>query len=62
MNFPFVSVIIPCRNEERFIGQCLDSVTAQDYSKDRMEVLVVDGMSEDGTREIVENMLRKMRG
>ena len=51
---PFVSIIIPCRNEEKFIGKCLDSIIAQDYPKDRLEVLVVDGMSEDGTREIVE--------
>ena len=49
-----VSIIIPCRNEERFIAKCLDSIIAQDYPKDRLEVLVVDGMSEDGTREIVE--------
>ena len=51
---PFVSIIIPCRNEEKFIGKCLDSIIAQDYPKDRLEVLVVDGMSEDGTREIIE--------
>jgi len=44
----FVSVIIPARNEESFIGKCLDSVIAQDYPKDKLEVLVVDGMSEDG--------------
>ena len=52
---PFVSIIIPCRNEERFIGLCLDSVLANDYPLDRLEVLVVDGMSEDGTRRIVED-------
>jgi len=50
---PFVSVIIPIRNEERFIAQCLQSVVDQDYPQDRMEVLVVDGRSEDRTREIV---------
>lgn len=48
-----VSVIVPCRNEARFIGRCLDSIISQDYPKDRIEVLVVDGMSEDGTRTIV---------
>lgn len=52
---PFVSIIIPCRNEERFIGPCLDSVLANDYPLDRLEVMVVDGMSEDGTRAIVED-------
>jgi cellulose synthase/poly-beta-1,6-N-acetylglucosamine synthase-like glycosyltransferase len=49
-----VSIIIPCRNEERFIAKCLDSVIANDYPNDRLEVLVVDGVSEDGTREIIE--------
>ena len=53
-NLPVVSIIIPCRNEERFIGKCLDSIIANDYPKDKLEVLVVDGMSEDGTRGVVE--------
>lgn len=52
---PFVSIIIPCRNEERFIGCCLDSILANNYPKDRLEVLVVDGMSGDSTRKIVES-------
>ena len=50
---PKVTVIVPCRNEERYIGPCLDSILASDYPKDRLEVLVVDGMSEDRTREIL---------
>ena len=50
---PFVSVIIPIRNEEKYLAQCLQSVIAQDYPKDRMEILVVDGKSEDRSREIV---------
>ena len=49
-NLPLVSIIIPCRNEEKFIGKCLDSILAQDYPQEKMEVLVVDGMSEDKTR------------
>ncbi len=51
---PFVSIIIPCRNEEKFINKCLDSIITNDYPKDIFEVLVVVGMSEDGTREIVK--------
>ncbi|MFA5275586.1 MAG: glycosyltransferase family 2 protein [Candidatus Omnitrophota bacterium] len=47
----FVSIIIPCRNEERFIGKCLDSVLSQDYPPDMMEVLIVDGESTDLTRD-----------
>ncbi|MFH1563828.1 MAG: glycosyltransferase family 2 protein [Nitrospirota bacterium] len=50
----FVSIIIPCRNEERFISKCLDSIIANDYPEDKFEVLVVDGMSTDGTREILQ--------
>jgi len=50
---PFVSIIIPCRNEEKFISKCLDSILNQDYPKEKLEVLVIDGMSEDETRHIV---------
>jgi glycosyltransferase involved in cell wall biosynthesis len=50
---PFVTVILPCQNEEKFIAGCLDSLISSDYPKDRLEALVVDGMSEDGTREIL---------
>lgn len=56
---PNVSIIIPCRDEEKFIGMCLDSVLANDYPQDRIEVLVVDGRSEDKTRRIVENHIRR---
>lgn len=52
-NFPLVSIIIPCRNEEKFIGMCLDSIIANDYPKDKLEILVVDGMSGDKTRKTV---------
>jgi glycosyltransferase involved in cell wall biosynthesis len=51
---PFVSVIVPCLNEEKHIARCLDAILANDYPKDRMEILVVDGMSEDRTPEIVK--------
>lgn len=54
MDLPFVSVIIPCRNEGERIGRCLDSLLGQDYPQDRIEVHIVDGMSEDGTRERIE--------
>jgi glycosyltransferase involved in cell wall biosynthesis len=48
-----VSVILPCLNEAKNIRSCLDSVVANDFPKDKLEVLVVDGQSDDGTREIV---------
>lgn len=53
-NSNLISIIIPCRNEEGFIGKCLDSIIANDYPEDILEVLVVDGISEDGTRDFVE--------
>lgn len=51
---PFVSLIIPCRNEEATIGQVVESLLGQDYPADRMEILFVDGMSTDRTRPLIE--------
>jgi glycosyltransferase involved in cell wall biosynthesis len=50
---PFVSVIVPCLNESRFIERCLASISATSYPPDRLEILVVDGMSDDGTRDLL---------
>ena len=55
----FVSVIMPCREEEKYLARALTSILANDYPRDRMEVLVVDGMSTDGTREIIAAFARK---
>ncbi len=52
-DLPFVSIILPCRNEEKHISKCLDSLVANDYPKEKMELLVVDGMSKDKTREVL---------
>lgn len=49
-----VSVIVPCRNEEHFIERCLDSILASDYPREALEVLVVDGRSDDRTRTILD--------
>ncbi|TFG35105.1 MAG: glycosyltransferase family 2 protein [Parcubacteria group bacterium] len=56
---PLVSIIIPCRNEEKFIQKCLDSLIDQDYPKEKLEILVIDGSSEDGTKEIVAEFVGK---
>lgn len=56
-SLPFVSVIIPAFNEERFIQQCLESVLAQDWPQDKIEILVVDNGSTDGTAKIAEKLL-----
>ena len=52
-----VSVVIPCYNEERFIGKTLENLVSQ-YDCSRYEVIVVDGMSTDGTREVVKQFQR----
>ena len=52
-----VSVVIPTYNEERFISECLDSVLANDHPKEKLEILIVDGMSLDGTRKIVRKYI-----
>lgn len=51
----FVSVIIPCRNEEKFIGKCLQSLVLQDWPKENLEILVADGDSKDQTRQIIKD-------
>jgi cellulose synthase/poly-beta-1,6-N-acetylglucosamine synthase-like glycosyltransferase len=58
-NYPIVSIIIPCRNEQAFIGGCLDSILENDFPKEQLEILVVDGMSEDGTRELLNAYSRE---
>ncbi len=51
---PLISIIIPTLNEEKYIVQCLDSILEANYTKERMEIFVIDGMSQDRTREIVQ--------
>ena len=54
-----LSVICPIYNEERYISQFLDSILQQDYPKEVLEILLVDGMSKDRTREIISVYSRK---
>jgi glycosyltransferase involved in cell wall biosynthesis len=58
-NNPFISIIIPCRNEEKFIGKCLDTILTQDFPKEKWEVLVINGASNDKTKEIVTDYSQK---
>jgi glycosyltransferase involved in cell wall biosynthesis len=50
---PLVSIIVPCRNEAGYIAGCLDSILASDYPGDRIQVIVADGRSTDGTAAIL---------
>jgi glycosyltransferase involved in cell wall biosynthesis len=54
-----ISVIIPCRNEEKYIAKCLDSVVNSDYPKDLTEVFVIDGLSTDSTISIIKRYSEK---
>jgi len=51
---PLVSIIVPCRNEEVYIAQCLRTLDAQDYSN--IELIVVDGMSTDNTIDEINSL------
>ena len=53
VEWPLVTVIMPVRNEAAFIQRSLRSVLAQDYPPERVEILVVDGRSNDATRQLV---------
>jgi len=49
-----ISIICPIYNEEKYIGSFIESILKQDYPKDDMEILLVDGMSKDKTRAIIK--------
>ena len=59
LNQPLVSIIIPCRNEEKYIASCLDSLIENNYIKERVEILCVDGQSDDSTRKIVNTYIER---
>ena len=51
-----VSVVIPCRNEEKYIGKCIESFLKQSYPMELLSIIIADGMSTDGTRSIIEDI------
>jgi polysaccharide deacetylase family protein (PEP-CTERM system associated) len=56
---PFISVVVPVRNEARHVGRTLVQLLAQDYRADKFEILVADGQSTDGTQDIVRSLQNK---
>lgn len=50
-----VSVVMPVYNEEKYIENCMDSLLLQDYPKDKMEWIFVDGMSKDRTKILIDH-------
>lgn len=54
-----VSIVIPVRNEERYIADCLESLLIQTYPRNKMEWIVVDGCSTDQTADIVRKYVKQ---
>lgn len=54
-----ISIVIPCRNEENYIANCLDSIIDSDYPNELIKIKIVDGMSDDNTRDIIKNYSNK---
>lgn len=54
-----VTIVIPCRNEEKFIQECMNSIIKQSYGFDNIEIIVCDGLSDDSTCDIVNKYCKK---
>ncbi len=59
--FHNLSIIIPCRNEEKYISNCLDSILANDYPKENFEIIIVDGKSTDKTINFINAYIKKYK-
>jgi glycosyltransferase involved in cell wall biosynthesis len=57
MNVPLASLIVPCRNEKDYIEPCIRSLLAQDLPAGSFEIIVADGLSNDGTRDILARLV-----
>lgn len=55
-NPPFISVIIPVKNAEKFLAPCLKSLNQLNYPKDKYEIIIADSDSTDKTREIAVSL------
>ena len=54
-SYPFVSIIVPSRNEADNIGKCINSLLSQNYPKEKYEIIPVNDGSDDETKKILEN-------
>ncbi|MEQ8576750.1 MAG: glycosyltransferase, partial [Fulvivirga sp.] len=57
VEWPKVSILLAVRNEEENIERCLSSLVALDYPKDKIEILIGDDNSSDGTYELIEQLI-----
>ena len=55
---PTVTVVLPVRNEVQFVSRAIKNFLNNDYPPERMEIIAVDGCSDDGTKEVIENLSR----
>jgi cellulose synthase/poly-beta-1,6-N-acetylglucosamine synthase-like glycosyltransferase len=56
--FPTITVIVPARNEEKHIGDCVKALLLQDYPKEKFTIVVVDDQSSDNTAEVVGKLAK----
>lgn len=59
---PPITVLIAARNEEHRIGKCLDALMAQEYPREKLQIVVVNDRSDDGTADILEGFRRREPG
>ena len=57
---PFVSIIIPAKNEEKLLRGCISSLHQLDYPKEKIEIIIVDGLSTDNTAGVAREMGAKV--
>lgn len=58
-SMPFISALIVTRNEKDYIEAAVLSLIHQSYPKDRYEIIIIDGMSDDGSRDIIISLIQK---
>ena len=60
--YPKFSIIVPVKDEKAVIARCIEALLRQNYPEDKMEIVIVDGGSKDGTREICESYIKRKPG
>src|SRR5438876_9941203 len=60
-SLPAVSIVVPCRNEKGHIGTCIRSILGQEPPPGGFEIIVADGMSDDGTLYMLDKLARNNR-
>ena len=58
-DYPKVSFIIPVRNDDKYIEECINSLLSLDYPEEKVEIIFAEGGSTDNTRKIIEEYAKK---